>query len=219
MIAELTAQLANGVWVPGERLPSLTDLCAELDVSRSTMREAVQALAHRGVLEARQGSGTFVRADDTDLPLGVRLRRAAVLDVYEARRGLEVEAARLAAVRRSEEDLAALWAAAQGRRDARTAGVVAEWALADLALHRSVFAATHNPVLAHLFDSFADAQRQAFEDATADPVPQVDTAVEHDALVEAIAAGDPVAAVGATRSYLDTCETDLRSLLEEQPRR
>ncbi|MBA2694910.1 MAG: GntR family transcriptional regulator [Actinobacteria bacterium] len=38
MIAELTAQLANGVWVPGERLPSLTDLCAELDVSRSTMR-------------------------------------------------------------------------------------------------------------------------------------------------------------------------------------
>jgi GntR family transcriptional repressor for pyruvate dehydrogenase complex len=219
VIEELVAQVTAGVWGPGDRLPSLTDLCVELDVGRSTLREAVQALAHRGVLEARQGSGTFVRAEDTGLPLGVRLRRAAVLDVYEARRGLEVEAARLAATRRSAEDLGALVAAAEGRRHARTAGVVTEWALADVALHRAVFAATHNPVLAHLFDSFADAQRQAFEDATADPVSRVDTAPEHDALVDAIAAGDPVAAVTATRSYLDTCETDLRNLLAGQPQR
>lgn len=212
VVQTLTAEVSSGAWAPGDRLPSLVGLCAELDVGRSTMREAVQVLVHRGLLEARQGSGTFVRADDSGLPLSLRLSRAAALDVYEARRGLEVEAARLAALRRSEEDLAVLHAAATGRREARARGVVPEWALADLALHRAIFAATHNPVLGALFDSFADAQRQAFEDQTQDPVSDVDTAAQHEALVASVAARDPVAAVAATCSYLDMCEADLRRL-------
>lgn len=210
VVEALTGQVSSGTWAPGDRLPSLVELCTELDVGRSTLREAVQVLVHRGLLDARQGSGTFVRADDSGLPLALRLTRAAALDVYEARRGLEVEAARLAALRRSEEDLAVLRAAAAGRREAQVRGAVPEWALADLALHRAVFAATHNPVLGALFDSFADAQKQAFEDQTHDPVSDVDTAAQHEALVAAIAAQDASAAIMATHSYLDMCEADLR---------
>ncbi len=210
VVASLSDQVLDGAWVPGERLPSLVELGGELDVGLSTVREAVQVLVHRGVLESRQGSGTFVRADQSDLPLSLRLARAATLDVYEARRSIEVEGARLAALRRTDTDLVTLRAAATRRAQARLCGGLSEWALADLDLHRAVLAATHNPVLGVLFDSFADAQAQAFTDQSLDPGSDVDTAAEHEQLVDAIADRDPTAAVAATLSYLDQCEADLR---------
>ncbi len=210
VVASLSAQVLDGVWTPGQRLPSLAELGEELDVGLSTIREAVQVLVHRGVLESRQGAGTFVRADQSDLPLSLRLTRAAALDVYEARRSVEVEGARLAALRRTETDLVALRAAAATRARARLCGGLSEWASADLDLHRAVFAATHNPILGVLFDSFADAQAAAFTNQSLDPGSDVDTAAEHEQLVEAVADRDPTAAVAATLSYLDQCEADLR---------
>lgn len=216
VVETLSAQVLTGAWPPATRLPSLTDLGAELDVGLSTVREAVQVLVHRGVLESRQGSGTYVRMDESDLPLALRLRRAAALDVYEARRSVEVEAARLAATRRTDGDLRTLRSALDLRRAAQAVGAISEWALADLDLHRAVLAATHNPVLGILFDSFADAQQQAFTDQSLDPASEVDTSAQHEALVDAIADRDLDAAVAATMSYLDQCEADLRRHAEER---
>lgn len=212
VIDEVVAEIDSGVWAPGDRLPSVAELAESLGVGRSTVREAVGALAHRGVLEVHQGRGTFVAVPVEDTG-ALWLRRAEVLDVYEARRGLEVDAARLAARRRDEDDLAAIIAAAGARHAARADGAVSEWAAADLALHRAVFAATHNPVLVRLFEELAAAMINAFEQQSADPGSAVDTAHEHDALVAAITARDPDAAVHATTSYLDACEDELRDLL------
>ncbi|MEJ2860351.1 FadR/GntR family transcriptional regulator [Actinomycetospora flava] len=212
VIDALTAPIESGEWPPGHRLPAVTDLAAELEVGRSTVREAVQALAHRGLLEVAQGRGTFV-ADPGPGQWILQLRRSAALDVYEARRGPEIEAARLAALRRTDDDLAAIEAAVAERRAARTCGAVGEWAAADLALHRAVVAATHNPVLGRLFDALADGVHDSFTHQSADPGSGVDTADEHDALVDAIARRDPEAAAAATRGYLDACEGELRVLL------
>lgn len=212
VIEQLASEITRGDLAAGDRLPSVADLAMRLDVGRSTVREAVQALAHRGVLEVHQGRGTFVAAVGAE-GWGNWLRRAAVLDVYEARRGLEVDAARLAAARRTPEDLEAIRAAAAARRAARSGGAVSEWAAADLALHRAVFAATGNPVMARLFDELAEALIDAFEQQTNDPGSTVDKAAEHDALVGAIERGDPEAAVRATRGYLDAGEAELRGLL------
>jgi len=212
VIDALAAPITSGEWPPGHRLPSVTELAAELEVGRSTVREAVQALAHRGLLEVAQGRGTFVADPGTDA-WTLRLQRSRARDVYEARRGPEIEAARLAALRRTDDDLAALEAAAADRRAARTRGAVGEWAAADLALHRAVVAATHNPVLVRVFDALADGVHDVFTHHTADPGSGVDTAGEHDALVAAIARRDPDAAVRATRAYLDACESELRELL------
>lgn len=211
VIAEIAGQIDTGTWPPGHRLPSVAELAVELDVGRSTVREAVQALAHRGVLDVVQGRGTFVTPAAGD---ALRLQRTEALDVYEARRGLEVEAARLAALRRDDDDLVALRRAAATRREARSAGVVSEWAAADLELHRAVFAATHNPVLQRLFDTLADAQIVAFTRQTHDPGSSVDTSAEHDALVVAVSERDPLAAMTAARGYLEACEADLRALLD-----
>jgi DNA-binding FadR family transcriptional regulator len=212
VIGALTAPISSGEWPPGHQLPSVADLAAELEVGRSTVREAVQALAHRGLLEVAQGRGTFV-ADPGVEAWPLRIRRSEALDVYEARRGPEIEAARLAALRRTDADLAAIEGAAADRRAARTCGAIGEWAAADLALHRAVVAASHNPVLVRLFDALADGVHDTFTHQSADPGSGVDTAAEHDALVDAIARRDPDAAAAATRGYLDACEHELRDLL------
>lgn len=213
VIDALTAPIESGEWPPGHRLPAVTDLAAELEVGRSTVREAVQALAHRGLLDVAQGRGTFVANAPGAGTWTLRLRRTEALDIYEARRGPEIEAARLAALRRTDDDVAAIEAAIGDRRAARTCGAVGEWAAADLALHRAVVAATHNPVLGRLFDALADGVRDSFTHQSADPGSGVDTAAEHDALVAAIVRRDPEAAAAATRGYLDACEGELRGLL------
>lgn len=96
----------------GARIPSERELTVRLGVGRSTIREVVHGLAILGALETRHGQGTFVL--DPDAGLGVRTRIGAALarartpDLFEARRLVEVHAARLAAERRTEGDLSDL---------------------------------------------------------------------------------------------------------------
>lgn len=88
-------------WAVGEKLPNETDLSAMLSVNRGTIREAVRVLVSQGYLETRQGSGTYVLSTtDTNCPL-VLARRASLLDQFEARLALDVEAARLACRRQT----------------------------------------------------------------------------------------------------------------------
>ena len=101
-VAQLREQVLSGQWAVGARLPAETELAQRLEVGRSTVREAVRALVHAGLLETRQGSGTYVRSVTPEAGWEPRLRRAAVLDAYEVRQALEVQAARLAASRRTD---------------------------------------------------------------------------------------------------------------------
>ncbi|MET9494943.1 FCD domain-containing protein [Streptomyces sp. NPDC006552] len=189
----LRARIAEGAWPVGARLPGETTLAKELGVGRSTVREALRALAGAGMVRARQGAGVFVTALRPVEDWPARLRRAAVGDVYEVRTLVEVQAARLAAQRRTDEDVAAMRAALDGRR-AAAGGPGDAFVDADVALHAAVVAAAHNPVLTDLFTQFAPALRQGLIDLLA----LVDVRrAEHDhgdaahaELVEAVAAGD-----------------------------
>ncbi|KGM08789.1 FadR/GntR family transcriptional regulator, partial [Cellulomonas carbonis] len=101
----ITRMILDGELRAGDRLPVEKDLAAALDVSRGSLREGVRALEALGVLEARQGAGTYVTSLDPSLlvgPLGmvVELQAAGhALPVHEVRRTLETEAAGLAARR------------------------------------------------------------------------------------------------------------------------
>lgn len=159
----LREQITEGHWPVGSRLPGETTLAKTLGVGRSTVREALRALAGAGLVQSRQGSGVFVIADRPAEDWPVRLRRAAVADVYEVRMLVEVQAARLAAARRSEADLAALRAALEARR-AAAAGDDPAFIDADIALHAAVVDAAHNPVLTDLFGEFVPALRQGLID-------------------------------------------------------
>jgi DNA-binding FadR family transcriptional regulator len=104
----LREQITGGQWPVGTKLPGETTLATLLGVGRSTVREALRALAGAGMVRTRQGAGVFVIAERPVQDWPARLRRAALADVYEVRVMLEVQAARLAAVRRTPEDVAAL---------------------------------------------------------------------------------------------------------------
>ncbi|MFF2751278.1 FadR/GntR family transcriptional regulator [Kitasatospora sp. NPDC058048] len=217
MVEEATAELrrliATGEWPVGSKLPGEVELSRLLGVGRTTSREAVRVLIVDGQLRARQGSGTYVAAASPVSEFDRELRRSEVFDVYEVRAALEVEAGRLAAQRRTETDVAAL-RAALAARDAAVGP--AELVETDPELHRQVVRAARNPVLVRLFDSFVDALREAAGHVVADS--QLHDGVEeesitraHRTLVEAIAAGDPDAAVAATQANLDRTLDRLRA--------
>src|SRR3954470_9714037 len=107
----LREQITGGEWAVGAKLPGETALAKTLGVGRSTVREALRALAGAGLLQARQGSGVFVIATEPEEDWATRLRHAAVTDVYEVRMLIEVQAARLSAQRRTKVDLTAMRAA------------------------------------------------------------------------------------------------------------
>jgi GntR family transcriptional repressor for pyruvate dehydrogenase complex len=212
-VSQLREQVLSGQWPVGGRLPAETELAQRLEVGRSTVREAVRALVHAGLLETRQGSGTYVRSLTPGADWEPRLRRAAVLEAYEVREALEVQAARLAAGRRTETDIKALRACLADRDRAR--GEDARFVEADLAFHRAVVAAAHNPLLAEMFDSFAAVLREALIAIRSDQAVQgPDADAAHARLAAAIEAGDAAAAAQATRDHLDPTAANLRSLID-----
>ncbi|WP_068922137.1 FadR/GntR family transcriptional regulator [Planobispora rosea] len=202
----LRDQITSGEWPVGTRLPGETTLAKTLGVGRSTVREAVRALAGAGLVQARQGSGVFVIATEPAEDWPARLRRAGVVHVYEVRTLVEVQAARLAAERRTDADIAALHEALTARR-AAAAGDDGAFVDADIALHAAVVAAAHNPVLTDLFAEFVPALRQGLVDLVDllglrehDGNPGDDT---HAALVRAVERGDAEAACRTLQGELD----------------
>ncbi|MFJ3216734.1 FadR/GntR family transcriptional regulator [Kitasatospora sp. NPDC086801] len=155
----LEEQITAGHWPVGGKLPGEVALAKELGVGRSTVREALRALSGAGMVQSRQGSGVFVTAARPALDWPTRLRRAELAHVYEVRTVVEVQAARLAAARRTEADLAAVDAALATRLAAGGADDAA-FVDADIALHTAVVAAAHNPVLDDLFAQFAPVLRE-----------------------------------------------------------
>ncbi|CAG6397458.1 FCD domain-containing protein [Streptomyces cocklensis] len=210
----LREQILGGQWPVGTRLPGETALATSLGVGRSTVREAVRALAEAGLVKSRQGAGVFVISTEPQQDFGARLRRAALAEVYEVRAMLEVQAARLAAHRRTDEDVAVMVAALAARRLA-SGGDDAAFVDADIALHAAIVAAARNPVLTDLFAEFAPVLREALVDLVdllalraADPATGE---AAHASLVSAIASGEAEEAAGILDAELSATLTRLRT--------
>jgi DNA-binding FadR family transcriptional regulator len=196
----LRAQISAGAWPVGGRIPAEPVLVELLGVGRNTAREAVQSLVHAGLLERRQGSGTYVLASsELAATLGREIADARQRDVLEVRRSLEVEAARLAARRRTPAEVAELRARHADRTDAYGAGDLDAMVVTDLALHRTIARAARNPVLLALYESLIGAIGENIRFNFERPAHAHD---DHDGLVEAIAAGDDERAAREITSYL-----------------
>jgi DNA-binding FadR family transcriptional regulator len=158
VIEQLREQIVAGVWPIGGRIPTEAELAQLTGTSRNTVREAVQSLVHAGLLERRQGSGTYVlAASELAGAVSRRVAGAHQHHVLEVRRALEVGAARLAAQRRTPADVERLRNLLAARNSAAERGELAEVAAMDVALHRAIGQAAHNPVLTDLYEHFLDA--------------------------------------------------------------
>lgn len=217
VIDQLRRRIADGTWALNERLPVEAALARELEVGRSTIREAVRVLVHSGMLEVRQGDGTYVRSvREIDAVLRRRAVDADLLDAFQVRRGLEVEMARLAATNGSDADVAHLRELAAARDAA--AGPESR-RRAEAMLHDHVLEMSGNALLADLYRGLVEPLRTTlsttFDDAelTRDDPRDPETA----ALVEAIAAHDADAAIAAVVRRMDTALRVLTVLLQAVP--
>ena len=192
VIDQLKEQITSGSWPMHGKIPTETVLAEHLGVGRNTVREAVRALTHAGLLECRQGDGTYVRAiSELSGAMARRLRTAEQLEILEVRRALEVEAARLAAARRTDKDILSIEAALAEREKAWASGEPDRFVESDLAFHVAVVEATHNSVLTDLYVDFSAALRASIA-AAGGSLEQ--NYIPHDAIFRAIVAGDAAAA-------------------------
>ncbi|MFI8206332.1 FadR/GntR family transcriptional regulator [Streptomyces sp. NPDC085937] len=206
VIAALRAQITSGEWPVGSRIPTEPELVERLGVARNTVREAVRALAHNGLLDIRQGSGTYVVA--TSELAGVMHRRFADADprhIAELRSTLESSAARLAARRRTEKDLKQLDALLLRREKAWGSGDAEAFVTADATFHLAVVVASHNDVMTALYADLVEVLRDWLrDDVGGDMTPE--THMDHSRLVDAIRAGDEATASEEAAGYPMVCK-------------
>ncbi|MEU6258020.1 FCD domain-containing protein [Streptomyces sp. NPDC047043] len=216
---EALARRILGGDIPEGATLDLVALQSELDVSLTALRESLKVLAAKGMVDARQKRGTFVRSRaDWNLLDADVLRwqfeggrtgeadRALLRNLAEVRAIIEPAAVRLAAERRTDADLAALDGAlaAMGEEDAGAAHAVE----ADLAFHRALLAATHNELLERMEmvieSGLAHRDRIVHSSPhSEDPIPA------HRAVLDAVRGQDPLAAEAAMRALLDQAGRDL----------
>jgi GntR family transcriptional repressor for pyruvate dehydrogenase complex len=195
--------ITGGRLSAGSRLPVEKDLAEELGVSRGSLREGVRALVLMGVLETRQGDGTYVTSLEPATLLGplavlVDLQRPGnMVDLMAVRRVLEVEAAGRAALRISDDELAEAddvlaQMEAMIKRDVVDHDAVME---ADVAFHRVIANASGNPTLSALIDGVASRTvRARLWRALHEEGVESRTHAEHHAILAALRARDPDAA-------------------------
>lgn len=151
---QLRLRITEGVWTVGQRLPTEPELSAELGISRNTVREAMRVLAFSGLIEIRQGDGSYLRAVIDPLDTMKALSRCTQEQARETRHILEVEAIGLAALRRTDEDLSAL-REALGVSGSHYHGDLDSYIACDLVFHRLLVDAAHNPTLSELYRYFS----------------------------------------------------------------
>lgn len=205
VIAELRNQITSGEWPVGSRIPTEPELVEQLGVARNTVREAVRALAHNGLLDIRQGSGTYVVA--TSELAGVMHRRFAAAgprDIAEVRSTLESAAAKLAAERRTEKDLKQLDTLLRRREEAWESGEAEAFVAADATFHLAVVAASHNDVMTAMYADLGEVMRDWLrEDVGEELTPE--TYMDHGRLLDAIRVGDAATAASEAAGYPFQC--------------
>lgn len=191
----------------GARLPSEARLAEMFGMSRAIVREALMRLASDGITEARRGAGSFVKSRPSDR-LAAFVNSAELpttLGSYEVRFVLEAEAARLAATRRTPQEMLRI---EEGMALLREALLSSEPAHAeDMELHRRIADATGNPAFRFAFDALnPDIEKimRAGVDISRSRPPEVIATMlrEHDVIVDAIRAQDPEGAALAMRWHL-----------------
>jgi GntR family transcriptional repressor for pyruvate dehydrogenase complex len=213
ILKALSAFVAKAGFRPGDRLPSERALCEALGVGRSTVREALKRWEALGIINRRQGSGIYLRAEvgpnivHVPLVLAKPSKVRNLLQILQVRRALEGEAAAVCASSASDEKVAAIGAALL-RMDAEHAA--GDGSAADWEFHQSIFNSTGNPFFPQIIGSLRDLLHQLWENALELPDFAEASLPYHRTMFEAILRRDPDAARAEAWKLVDSVETEIR---------
>lgn len=222
VMSTLRDEILTGLVAVGDKLPSEAKLCERFEVSRTVVREAIAGLRADGLVMPRQGAGVFV-LEPPEVPFKPfqivdSARISEVLEVLELRVAIEVEAAALAAQRRTPAQEEVILSTASEVRRCNAEGRPSKDA--DLAFHLAIADATNNPRFRELLDLLGAAMipraalRLADDESCAGYLSLI--ALEHDRIAEAILAGDADAARGAMYTHLRESITRYRNIQRAQ---
>jgi GntR family transcriptional repressor for pyruvate dehydrogenase complex len=221
----LLTDILNGKYPPGSLLPSEMELAEISGTSRLTIREAVKALRAKRVLEVTQGRGTFVIpvsswsvldpvllvARSTFGNDSIELERGFL----EARRLVEVAIAKLAAVRRTDEDIELLIADQNIMKKAMTGGDVKGFIEADIAFHQRFLDAAGNPFIAALFDPMSEILHLTRHQLLSQGKVRIRALEKHQAILDAMILGDPLAVEATMTDHMEQIEEDLETYVRD----
>ncbi len=214
-------QISNGIFQVGDRLPKEAALCTAHSVSRTVVREALARLKADGLVEARHGVGFFVtdpgpEAGSERFMAGSFDHISSIIEALELRRGVEIEAAGLAAERRSPAQEARIREAFLNLK-AALEDDTEDASEADLELHRAIAEATNNQFFPEFLDlvierAITRAMLTGHGGKEARRLNQTqDLLAEHRHIAEAISDGDSEKARKAMRVHLEKSELRFRA--------
>src|ERR1700761_7546188 len=218
---EIGLRIVRGELAPGSFLPTEEELSLRLGVSRTALREAIKLMAAKGLVESRRKAGTRIRPRaewnmlDPDL-LAWQLTAAPVErfvnDLFELRMMIEPQGAKLAAIRRTPEDLAQLREAYAGLA---AAGNDAErWEEPDMRFHQLLLSATHNELMEPLGALIETALAMGFRLSNATPGGPRHALGMHKAILDTVAAQDAEGAYQRMVDLLDNTMIDVHRALD-----
>jgi GntR family transcriptional regulator, transcriptional repressor for pyruvate dehydrogenase complex len=223
-LAEITRKLLDyllsGEIEPGTKIPSERQLADGLGVGRSAVREAIKSLSLLGLLDVRQGDGTYLSRSGSDLlprviEWGLLLEEPQLTDLLEARTEIEIVVAGLAATRAGEAELTALHERLEAMRAA--GADVDAYVEADIAFHLEIARMSGNGILANLLTSLRSLLRVWAERVLHYAGETGTSLAMHEPIVAAIASGDAEAARAAMKAHMERANRRLREALDADP--
>ena len=221
--------ILDGTLQPGQKVPSERQLSARLGVSRSLLREALKELRGRGVIETRHGKGSFVVGmlpapeEDNALSRLYNSHPRMLYDLLEVRELLEGQAAFLAAERGTEKDFYRI-TSAYNTLDAYDSqhGEFMDAARLDHAFHRTLYDASHNPILTHTLQNLMQLMQNSIIASVANlyhreqPKAQIDK--HHRQIFNAVIERKPDAARKAATSHVRDVRDRMREIEQQEQR-
>lgn len=217
IVEQIRALIREGRWAPGDQIPPERELAERFRVSRTSVREALRALEMQGVIDSRQGGGTFVRTADTEAlvpPLAAAILRgrqelAEVLDVREL---IEPGIAQRAAVRANAEHIAELESLLERQRTCIAEG--RPFVDEDTAFHYTLARAADNHILLRLHNVILDLLHESRQSYLHVPDRPQTSLRGHEAILAAVKAGDAQAAYEASLEHIAEVKEGILRKLE-----
>ena len=218
IVQEFSSLIRQGVLKPGERLPSERVLADQLQVSRSSVREALRSLELQGLVISKRGSGTFINTDNLESMVALlasTLTSGAdtLKHIFEMRHMLEPQIAALAAQRANKQEVAELESILEEQvKEIADGGTGVD---SDTAFHFAMASATHNSALVKVVSAVEDILRRSRNQSLQEPGRPQRSLASHREILGMIHSGDAAGARRAMEYHLTTVEPE--NLTRDEP--